>query len=73
MVMTAIGVLRGAYDKNTKIPDELSVVGVDDIYLSEFTIRPLSTVPMWEPQLAKICIPCMIGGGGVPKLLRGTA
>ena len=51
--MTAIGVLREAYDKNIKIPVDLSVVGFDDIHLSEFTIPPLTTVQMSQRDLAK--------------------
>ena len=42
--MTAIGVMRQAYDQNIKIPDDLSVVGFDDIKLAQFIIPPLTTV-----------------------------
>ena len=42
--MTAIGVMREAYDQDIKIPDDLSVIGFDDIRLAEFTIPPLTTV-----------------------------
>jgi LacI family transcriptional regulator len=52
--MTAIGVLREAYDKNIRVPDDLSVVGFDDIHLAEFTIPPLTTVQMSQHDLAKI-------------------
>jgi LacI family transcriptional regulator len=52
--MTAIGVLREAYEQNIKIPDDLSVVGFDDIHLAEFTIPPLTTVQMSQHDLAKI-------------------
>ena len=52
--MTAIGVMREAYDNNIKIPDDLSVVGFDDIRLAAFTIPPLTTVQMSQHELAKI-------------------
>jgi LacI family transcriptional regulator len=52
--MTAIGVLREAYEQDIKIPDDLSVVGFDDIHLAEFTIPPLTTVRMSQRDLAKI-------------------
>jgi len=58
--MTAIGVLREAYDKNIKIPDDLSVVGFDDIHLSEFTIPPLTTVQMSQHNLAKIAFNALL-------------
>jgi DNA-binding LacI/PurR family transcriptional regulator len=52
--MTAIGVMREAYEQNIKIPDDLSVVGFDDVHLAEFTIPPLTTVQMSQHELAKI-------------------
>ena len=58
--MTAIGVLREAYDKNIKIPEDLSVVGFDDIHLSEFTIPPLTTVQMSQHNLAKIAFNALL-------------
>ena len=44
--MTAIGVMREAYEYGMAIPKDLSVVGFDDIRLSQFTIPPLTTVQM---------------------------
>jgi LacI family transcriptional regulator len=58
--MTAIGVLREAYDQNIRIPDDLSVVGFDDIHLSEFTIPPLTTVQMSQHNLAKIAFNALL-------------
>lgn len=58
--MTAIGVMRQAYEKNITVPEELSVVGFDDIHLSEFTIPPLTTVQMSQHQLAKIAFQALL-------------
>lgn len=58
--MTAIGVMREAYDQNIKIPDGLSVVGFDDIRLSEFTTPPLTTVQMSQTELAKIAFQALL-------------
>lgn len=58
--MTAIGVMRQAYEQNIKIPDELSVVGFDAIHLSEFTIPPLTTVEMSQHQLAKTAFQALL-------------
>ena len=52
--MTAIGVMRAAYEQNIRVPEALSVVGFDDIHLAEFTIPPLTTVQMSQHQLAKL-------------------
>jgi LacI family transcriptional regulator len=58
--MTAIGVMREAYDHAIKIPDDLSVVGFDDIRLAEFTIPPLTTVQMSQHELAKIAFQALL-------------
>jgi len=58
--MTAIGVMREAYDHNIKIPEDLSVVGFDDIRLAEFTIPPLTTVQMSQKELAKIAFQALL-------------
>jgi len=58
--MTAIGVMREAYERKIKIPDELSVVGFDDIHLTEFTIPPLTTVQMSQHELAKIAFRALL-------------
>lgn len=58
--MTAIGVMREAYDQNVRIPDDLSVVGFDDIHLTEFTIPPLTTVQMSQHELAKIAFKALL-------------
>ena len=58
--MTAIGVMREAYDQDVKIPDELSVVGFDDIRLAEFTIPPLTTVQMSQMELAKVAFEALL-------------
>jgi LacI family transcriptional regulator len=41
---TAIGLMRAAFDAAIAIPDQLSVVGYDDIDLAAFTIPPLTTI-----------------------------
>jgi LacI family transcriptional regulator len=51
--MTAIGVMREAYDLGIVVPRDLSVVGFDNIRLSEFMIPPLTTVEMSQAELAR--------------------
>jgi LacI family transcriptional regulator len=58
--MTAIGVLREAYEQNIRIPDDLSVVGFDDIHLSEFTTPPLTTVQMSQEEFARIAFEALL-------------
>jgi LacI family transcriptional regulator len=58
--MTAIGFMREAYDRDIKIPNDLSVIGFDDIRLAEFTIPPLTTVQMSQTKLAKIAFQALL-------------
>jgi LacI family transcriptional regulator len=44
--MTAIGVLHALYRTTLKVPDDISVVGFDDIHLAQFMLPPLTTVQM---------------------------
>jgi LacI family transcriptional regulator len=58
--MTAIGVMREAYDLGIKVPHDLSVVGFDDIRLSEFITPPLTTVRMSQTELARIAFQALM-------------
>jgi len=51
--VTAIGVLRAAYLAGIKVPEELSVVGLDDIDFAEFTLPPLTTIRLSRTDLAR--------------------
>lgn len=51
--MTAIGVLRAAYMDGLHVPQDLSVVGLDDIDFAEFTLPPLTSIRLSRAELAK--------------------
>jgi LacI family transcriptional regulator len=59
--MTAVGVMREAYDRGISIPRELSVIGFDDIRLAEFTTPPLTTVRMSQKHLAEFAFQALRG------------
>jgi DNA-binding LacI/PurR family transcriptional regulator len=42
--MTAIGLLSACYKHDLAVPDDLSVVGFDDIDMAAYTIPPLTTI-----------------------------
>ncbi|WP_088809589.1 MULTISPECIES: LacI family DNA-binding transcriptional regulator [Listeria] len=48
--LMAVGLYRFLFDKGIKIPEDLSVIGFDDIELSEFMTPPLTTIrqPIYE-------------------------
>jgi LacI family transcriptional regulator len=51
--MTAIGVLRAAYMNGLRVPQDLSVIGLDDIDFAEFTLPPLTTIRLSRVELAR--------------------
>jgi DNA-binding LacI/PurR family transcriptional regulator len=50
----ALGVLHAVSDLGLRIPDDLSVVGFDDIPLASFTVPPLTTVRMPVAEMSAI-------------------
>jgi DNA-binding LacI/PurR family transcriptional regulator len=51
--MTAIGGLRVLARAGLRVPDDMSIVGFDDIHLAEFVYPPLTTVRMSRNDLAR--------------------
>jgi DNA-binding LacI/PurR family transcriptional regulator len=52
--LTAIGVLHCAYDKGFRVPEDLSVVGFDDILFSEYTQPALTTVAIPRTEVGEV-------------------
>jgi len=52
----AIGALTGALSSGVKVPDEVSIVGFDDIPLARFSVPPLTTVRQPLDKLARIAV-----------------
>ena len=58
--MTAIGVLRAVYMAGLRVPEDLSVVGLDDIDFAEFTLPPLTTIRLSRQELAKAAFDALL-------------
>ncbi len=58
--MTAIGVLREAFELALDVPRDLSVVGFDDIRIAQFTTPPLTTVQMSQVGIATIAFKALL-------------
>lgn len=58
--MTAIGVMRQAFDLGIAVPQELSVVGFDDTRLADYMIPPLTTVQMSQTELATLAFNALL-------------
>lgn len=65
--MTAIGVLRAAYLQNLRVPQDLSVVGLDDIDFAEFTLPPLTTIRLSRADLARAAFEALRQQAEAPK------
>jgi LacI family transcriptional regulator len=58
--MTAIGVIRKSYEEGIAIPDDLSLIGFDDIRLAQFVSPPLTTVQMSQAELARLAFRALL-------------
>ncbi|HLY40965.1 MAG TPA: LacI family DNA-binding transcriptional regulator [Terracidiphilus sp.] len=71
--MTAIGVLRAAYLQGLRIPQDVSVIGLDDIDFAEFTLPPLTTIRLSRSDLARAAFEALrqqAENTGNPKMQR---
>lgn len=56
----AIGVIRAASEMGRRVPDDLSLVGFDDIELASYTIPPLTTISQPIEQMGAIAAKTLI-------------
>ena len=54
--MTAIGVLHKTYRAGLRVPDDLSIIGFDDIRMAEAMIPPLTSIQMSRIELARTAV-----------------
>lgn len=52
--ITALGLINGLWERGVKVPDEISVLGMDDIPESAFAHPPLSTIRQPRAELARL-------------------
>lgn len=71
--LTAIGVMHKAFRSGLRIPEDLSVIGYDDIQMARLMIPPLTTVQMSRLELARSAITALrsqVEGGDAERLHR---
>ena len=54
--MTAIGVMHAAFRAGLRIPQQLSVIGFDDINLARYTLPPLTSIVMSRRELSSAAV-----------------
>ena len=52
--LMAKGVLNAAHKLNIKVPEQLSIIGHDNIYISEISEPPLTTIDLEMKQIGKV-------------------
>ncbi len=58
--MTAIGVMRKCYSEKVLVPRDLSVIGFDNIHLSQYIIPPLTTIEMSQAELGRLAFQALL-------------
>lgn len=58
--VTAIGVMRQAYERGLSVPQQLSVIGFDDVHLAQFMTPPLTTVRMSQSEIARLAFKALL-------------
>ena len=58
--MTAIGVMRKSHLEKIAIPEELSVIGFDNIRLTRYMSPPLTSIEMSQSELARIAFRALL-------------
>lgn len=66
----AAGVLHGAAGLGLRVPDDLSVVGFDDIPMSAFMVPALTTIRMPTSMMAATAVDLALSSVGVPVEAR---
>lgn len=56
----AIGALRALYEANLKVPDDVSIVGFNDIPQSAYTIPPLTTIKVYKKNMGQKAVQLII-------------
>ena len=52
--LTAVGVLNAAYRHKIVVPDDLSVIGFDDLTIASYAIPPLTTVRQPKHEMGRV-------------------
>lgn len=57
--MTAFGAIRGLHSLGMSVPDDLSVIGLDDVLLADVLQPPLTTIRIPRRLMAETCLLAM--------------
>lgn len=72
--LTAMAALRAAHEAGWSVPTELSIVGIDDIELAEYTTPPLTTIAQPKVEMGELAVSAVLSptrAKSVDQLLEG--
>jgi len=58
--ITAAGVIREAYGRRISVPDELSVIGFDDIRMAQFLVPPLTSIRISQGEMGRLAFTALL-------------
>jgi LacI family transcriptional regulator len=58
--MTALGALRAFQEKGLRVPEDISIIGFDDIHIAQYTAPPLTTIRMSCSTLAENAVDALL-------------
>ncbi len=71
--LTAIGALSAIAQHGLRVPQDISVIGFDDIQLSAYTSPPLTTIRVPHSEIAKVTVHALLSSrqNGAKRLPHG--
>jgi DNA-binding LacI/PurR family transcriptional regulator len=74
--MSAYGAMRAVRDAGLRIPDDISIAGFDDLFLSSYTDPPLTTVRQPKQEMGRdaagILLDLLAGGNPTSIIKQGA-
>ena len=75
--MIALGVIKALQEKNYRVPEDVSIVGFDDLPFSEIAYPPLTTIRVPNKEMGRLAVKKLIDlienpGGPITKTEVGT-
>jgi DNA-binding LacI/PurR family transcriptional regulator len=65
---TAIGIMRGIQEAGLRIPDDISIIGCDDIPMAAYVTPPLTTIRIEREELGALAVRRLVDRVAFPKL-----
>ena len=58
--MMAMGLINAANERGIKIPEDLSIIGYDDIYITQYMVPPLTTIHQPKYRFGKVAVDTLL-------------